>query len=121
MAEYTTVSGPWKTKEKAKVPLYGKTVASTKATGRMIKLMALEDSSMLMVTAIKVNGFRTKPMARVSMSTLMGRDMLETGRMIRDMASALRSGKMELCTKVTMNLDISMGLENLNGLMDQYM
>ena len=60
-------------------------------------------------------------MAKAFTSILMDHATLETGRMTRGMASALRNGKMEPNMKVTSKLDTSMDLESSNGLMVQSM
>ena len=86
--QLTMGSGPRRGFVKAKVSNSGKTVASTKATGRMIRLMDMEDSSMPMVTVTSGNGSMTKHMEDALTNTWTALIMLETGKKINSTDTA---------------------------------
>ena len=104
-------------KEKAKAFKYGKTVASILATGRTIKQMAKADSSMPMVTFMKVIGSMISLMVVECTNTEMELNTLEIGTVIVRMDMVLRFGQTNPCTKATMKKVGSMVLEYSGGVM----
>jgi hypothetical protein len=117
MAPPTTVSGPRRDCVRVKVSSCGKTAASTKAIGKMIKLMDREDLSTLMETVTSESGSMIKLMAEVLMNIWTAQTMSETGKKINSTDTALRHGQMLPSTKVTTNMERSTVSEPLSGLM----
>ena len=73
--------------ERAEELKSGKTVASTLATGKMIKPTVRGDSFIPMVTYTTGNGSTIRPKAEVLMSTWTVPSMSETGRRTDSMAT----------------------------------
>ena len=89
----------------AKVHKYGLTAPSMKALGRTIRLMALVNSGTPTETFTKANGLMIKPTERAYMFTLMGQNMMATGKMTFNMAKELKIGSTALVTPVSTPLE----------------
>lgn len=119
MGPYIMDNGQKKGLEMEKVYRSGKMVASTRATGRVTKPMAMVDLSMPMETVFTENGSMTKLMVGEHTSTWMVQNTSVTGRMINNTAMVLRPGQIQPNMKVIMNLVRNTASVHSNGQMDQ--
>ena len=91
---------------------------SMRDTGRMIRQMAEEDSSMQMVMYTKVSGKMTRLTALESIFTQMVPSMKASGRKINSMVLVRRPGLMVHVTRVITLKAKRTDKESSNGLMD---
>ena len=80
--------------EMERVHKSGLTVPNILVTGLMIKLMAMVNYIMQMVTYTKENGQMIKPMAGACILTPMELNIMENGRMINNMVKVQNLGLM---------------------------
>ena len=84
------------TSSMAKGSKYGKMELCTKETGEMAKLRVRASFTTLMETSIPETLKRIELLASVSIGTLMGRNMLDSGKMTCNMEQVLRPLRMVL-------------------------
>jgi hypothetical protein len=87
----------------------GKMEASTRATGRMTKPTAEEDSFTPMETHMKESGTMTKLKVVAPMSTWMAPSTSEIGKKIGSMVTALKLGLITQSMKETMKTEKNTG------------
>ena len=93
----------------------------TKGSGSMAKPMVLDVSFTPMEISMKESGATTKQVGRVSIFTTMVRCMKVSGRMINNMATALKHGKTKLNISVPLSTGSSMDMVNSSGLKEPAM
>ena len=91
-------------------------VLFTKDSGSMVKPMVLDVSFTPMEISMKESGATTKQVGRVSIFTTMVRCMKVSGRMINNMATALKHGKTKRNISVPLSRESSMDMVSSTGL-----